>query len=206
MRDIAGRGRTVLFVSHNLGAVRNLCSRALLIESGRVAFDGPGDQAIARYERSFASGGFATDTVFEGPLASDIRFDRLTCLQNGVPVNMIDPLQPFELRVGGEAEREFPALEMKIAFFRDGVHIDSCFDTPAEAALQRGRFESVFRFPERVFRPGRYSLGIGASANVGAWLWAADAAVLDFSENLGGQPAERHAGVIAIPYESSRTP
>jgi len=205
MRDIAGRGRTVLFVSHNLGAVRNLCSRALLLEAGRVAFDGAPDSAIARYERSFASGGIVADTVFEGPLASDIRIDKLTCVQAGSPVNMIDPLQPFELRLGGEAMRDFPALELNVAFLRDGVHIGSCFDTPGEAPMPRGRFESVFRLPAGVFRPGRYSLGIGASANIATWMWSPEAAVLDFSENLGGEPAHRQLGVLAIPYESSRT-
>src|SRR5467141_1326859 len=36
MSDVAGGGRTVLFVSHNIGAVRKLCSRTILLDSGKV--------------------------------------------------------------------------------------------------------------------------------------------------------------------------
>ena len=44
-------GRTVLFVSHNLSSVRQLCSRALLLEQGRVRFDGTPSEAITAYTR-----------------------------------------------------------------------------------------------------------------------------------------------------------
>ncbi len=49
MDEVARAGRTVLFVSHNLGAVRKLCSRAILLQGGRSAFDGPAHEAIQRY-------------------------------------------------------------------------------------------------------------------------------------------------------------
>src|SRR5262249_33070476 len=39
MRDASQQGRTVLFVSHNMAAVQSLCSRALLLERGRIAVD-----------------------------------------------------------------------------------------------------------------------------------------------------------------------
>ena len=44
-----GQGRTILFVSHNLDAVRALCTRCLLLESGRLVQDGPVQQIISRY-------------------------------------------------------------------------------------------------------------------------------------------------------------
>jgi lipopolysaccharide transport system ATP-binding protein len=50
MQDIAsGDGRTVLFVSHNMTAVQNLCTRAIIIDKGRVSFDGDVDEAIQKY-------------------------------------------------------------------------------------------------------------------------------------------------------------
>jgi lipopolysaccharide transport system ATP-binding protein len=49
MNDVAKGGRTVLFVSHNMAAVEKLCSRALLVESGRVASAGAARQVIDRY-------------------------------------------------------------------------------------------------------------------------------------------------------------
>jgi lipopolysaccharide transport system ATP-binding protein len=45
----AGSGRTVLFVSHNLGAIRMLCQRCLLLQGGRLVLDGPADDVIERY-------------------------------------------------------------------------------------------------------------------------------------------------------------
>ncbi|MEM1207089.1 MAG: ABC transporter ATP-binding protein [Acidobacteriota bacterium] len=49
MQDIAGEGRTVLFVSHNLGSVRQLCDRCLLLEGGRVEADGDPSAVIDEY-------------------------------------------------------------------------------------------------------------------------------------------------------------
>lgn len=49
MSDVARHGRTVLFVSHNMGAVRSLCTRALVLHRGMVRFDGTADEAIAHY-------------------------------------------------------------------------------------------------------------------------------------------------------------
>ena len=49
MGDVAKQGRTVLFVSHNMGAVRSLCTRALVFSAGRMMFDGLTDEAISYY-------------------------------------------------------------------------------------------------------------------------------------------------------------
>lgn len=49
MGEVAKGGRTVLFVSHNMSAIRELCSRALLLNSGRVVFEGSSTETIAKY-------------------------------------------------------------------------------------------------------------------------------------------------------------
>jgi lipopolysaccharide transport system ATP-binding protein len=50
MEEVAqGEGRTVLFVSHNLGAVSRLCSRVLVLDHGQLVFDGPTQEGIAVY-------------------------------------------------------------------------------------------------------------------------------------------------------------
>jgi len=54
MEDLRKGGRTVLFVSHNMAAVENLCSRGIWIDSGRVRQDGPTHQVIESYLSSFA--------------------------------------------------------------------------------------------------------------------------------------------------------
>ena len=49
MRNHAGEGRTVLFVSHNLSAVRQLCHRCIRLESGQIVADGPADDVVDGY-------------------------------------------------------------------------------------------------------------------------------------------------------------
>jgi lipopolysaccharide transport system ATP-binding protein len=51
MSDVAGEGRTVFFVSHNTQAVRQLCTRGILLEHGRVIADGPVDSTMAVYNQ-----------------------------------------------------------------------------------------------------------------------------------------------------------
>jgi lipopolysaccharide transport system ATP-binding protein len=49
MGDVAHEGRTVLLVSHNMPAIQGLCTRALLLDSGRVAYEGSANEAVIRY-------------------------------------------------------------------------------------------------------------------------------------------------------------
>jgi lipopolysaccharide transport system ATP-binding protein len=49
MSEVAGGGRTVLFVSHNMGAVRSLCSRAIIIANGKLLATAPAAQAVDMY-------------------------------------------------------------------------------------------------------------------------------------------------------------
>lgn len=49
MQSVASDGRTVLFVSHDVGAVTSLTTRCVLLDQGRVALVGPTDQVVARY-------------------------------------------------------------------------------------------------------------------------------------------------------------
>jgi len=57
MGDVAREGRTVLFVSHNMAAVANLCRGGLVLEQGRVAYAGTQAEAIARYLTSCGTRG-----------------------------------------------------------------------------------------------------------------------------------------------------
>ena len=52
MGEVARGGRTVLFVSHNLGAVRQLCARSMLLNNGRISLDGKTNKAIEVYSNS----------------------------------------------------------------------------------------------------------------------------------------------------------
>lgn len=50
MKEVSsGEGRTVLFVSHNMTSVRNLCKSGIVLENGSVSFRGTADEAVAKY-------------------------------------------------------------------------------------------------------------------------------------------------------------
>src|SRR6185369_16733314 len=49
IQEIVAGDTSVLFVSHNLAAVRMICDRVIVLRAGRVAFDGPTVEAIHRY-------------------------------------------------------------------------------------------------------------------------------------------------------------
>jgi lipopolysaccharide transport system ATP-binding protein len=57
MGEVAREGRTVLFVSHNMTAVNQLCSRAVLLAGGRLALEGPTPEVVAEYFREGSDGG-----------------------------------------------------------------------------------------------------------------------------------------------------
>ena len=52
MKDVASAGRTVLFVSHNMEAIKNLCTRAVYLDQGKVVADGQPTEVIERYLRN----------------------------------------------------------------------------------------------------------------------------------------------------------
>ena len=205
MGDVARDGRTVLFVSHNLGAVRNLCRLVLLIDNGMLKFHGMTEEGLAIYENGFSGAGdILANTHFQGHLSDQIRFNKLVYYQGGKVVTVLDPLQDFEIELQGLALRTFPTLELKIGLFRDGLHITSCYDTEQVSVMRQGVFISRFHIPPRVMRPGRYTIGVGAVDSIGLWTWGSDVATLDFLENWGGQSAERNRGVVNLPYTAER--
>ena len=63
MEGLRSGGRTVLFVSHNLAAVENLCSRGIWLDDGKVRKDGEAKEVILAYMASFAGNPTAESTL-----------------------------------------------------------------------------------------------------------------------------------------------
>ena len=78
MESVAGYGRTILFVSHNMQAVQSLCSRCLLLDGGRIATSGEPEKVINAYLRGDDS---RADVNWEDPVGlgnEDLRLKRLS--------------------------------------------------------------------------------------------------------------------------------
>jgi lipopolysaccharide transport system ATP-binding protein len=62
MEDVSNKeGRTVIFVSHNMGAVRSLCKKGFLLKTGTLQFDGLVERCIEKYESLFLD---SNDTIW----------------------------------------------------------------------------------------------------------------------------------------------
>lgn len=58
MNNVAASGRTILFVSHNLAMVQSLCSRSILLEKGKIIYNGDTYKTISHYRKSKNIGSF----------------------------------------------------------------------------------------------------------------------------------------------------
>jgi lipopolysaccharide transport system ATP-binding protein len=104
MGDVARHGRTVLFVSHNLGAVRSLCSRAVVLGGGMVQFDGRADEAIAYYlANSATAAGERDGQVRFGPAGlefADLRLHGIRVLDDaGQARALFDATEPIRVEI-----------------------------------------------------------------------------------------------------------
>ena len=66
MNEVARHGRAVIFVSHNMTAVSQLCPRAIRLSDGRVVEDGPTQQVVTSYLKSGSRGG-GSEWIWEDP-------------------------------------------------------------------------------------------------------------------------------------------
>ncbi|MFM8395714.1 MAG: ABC transporter ATP-binding protein [Acidobacteriota bacterium] len=100
MDDVARQGRTVLFVSHNLGAVQELCQRAILLDGGEVVHRGTPAESISEYLRRLEEA--PAPTVGNSPLV--IGRPRIVAGETGVE-GAISASRPFRLILPIEARQ-----------------------------------------------------------------------------------------------------
>ena len=109
MGQVAHEGRTVLFVSHNMAAVRTLCSQAMLLKGGHVVADGSTEEVISGYLREgYGDGSPDVDlpsAIPDSP-AKGIRLRFLSV--NGAPGARFRLGEPWQVRLDFEVFRELP--------------------------------------------------------------------------------------------------
>jgi lipopolysaccharide transport system ATP-binding protein len=102
MGDVAREGRTVLFVSHNMAAVRSLCSEGVVLDQGGVVFKGDIASCTNAYFRSIGATAEASSEVRQNGIPAHQVFSRVTLrvdktkrqILQGAPVTVSVDLRP----------------------------------------------------------------------------------------------------------------
>ncbi len=117
MESLGESGRTVLFVSHNLHAVLQLCDRAFLLQDGQIAHEGSTHDVVAYYEeQTVGSGSRAVwDDLAEAPGNDLVRLQSVRVVdEDGAPAGTIDVRQPIGIEIGFRVLREGRPIVPKI--------------------------------------------------------------------------------------------
>jgi lipopolysaccharide transport system ATP-binding protein len=158
MRDVAGGGRTVLFVSHNESAVRSLCSQALLLDRGRINQQGGVEDILGAYhglqEEVRLSSSYLNS---KGPEAPHVRRVRVAADTGGF------------IEVGQALEIEFEVIDRGVADLMLGLRIlngdgtvvaHSSTEIGRPLTLSRGVNHLCCQFPSFLFNVGLYRVEV----------------------------------------------
>jgi lipopolysaccharide transport system ATP-binding protein len=170
MEGIARQGRTVLFVSHNMQAVRQLCSRALILETGLLGFDGAAYQGVRTYLMTLPKAdtpGSLEEIISKLPPDPAFRLKGVSLSQQGQPVgNRVMNGEPLKVDIG------YHILQKTIGFriffdlcdSEDTLIFRSFHDEDQEGipTLEPGSYVSSASIPADLLAPIPYELRIQA--------------------------------------------
>ncbi len=155
MRSVATEeGRTVLYVSHNMNTIRSLCSRCIVLDQGKIIFDGDVEEAITLYSNSKDALIKAKYTIPQTEEAAVIRMEEITlssssveqgeALEVDILIRSVNPIECGILRciitsLSGESVGLMPSEEF---------YIDA------------GRTHNTFRVDTSQMAPGSYFIDI----------------------------------------------
>jgi lipopolysaccharide transport system ATP-binding protein len=168
MNEVSKQGRTVLFVSHQMSAVKSLCTRAILLEGGRIALDGDVDQVVNRYlssESQVSRAGLIPEDVSrqrDVPGEALFRSVRLAD-RSGRDVSQLYFGQPFRVGFRCDVLKDLRDMLFEISISTlDGTHV-TCATTldggQGPHPLRRGEHEVWADF-DVVLLPRQYTIDL----------------------------------------------
>jgi lipopolysaccharide transport system ATP-binding protein len=211
MRDLGSGGRTILFVSHNMAAIENLCTRSIWIAEGRVKQDGDSKEVIRAFLNSFgAVEGQSLDlsAIGERRGTGAARLVRMEFLHSGGEgQQVIYSGDPLSLRLHYECKRDLPNLHFGIRIYSSlGVLVTevTTWSTAQDVPLAREGPGCIdLEIDSLNLMPGTYHLSVWVSS-FHEWHDVLDnVAVLNVepSDYYGtGRGVEARFGLIFVPF------
>jgi lipopolysaccharide transport system ATP-binding protein len=196
--------RTVLFVSHNMASIKALCSRAVLLDAGRLVADGHVDDVVQRYidgTRPPASGMIDAARPLAG--TGEARLIRVELLdREGTPLNEVLFAQPFSVAFDLEVNSPIADAVFEVDISTpDGTYVATSLSTDKggpPAVLQPGRHRVVLDLDVTLL-PDHYTIDLGVHHTGAPWTIDFVRRTLDFHAlNVAKTGADRY------PYDIRR--
>ena len=182
MHDVAGLGRTVLFVSHNMAVVEQLCTRVAYLDRGRMLADGPVSEIVTRYFSQI--GTEVLEHVPESDPARDAEFAWVAlCDEQGNSLRAVTTGDTPALAIDLLVRRQ--RRDLKVAFVLYDSRENAIFasvppDCGIDYPVEPGRYRFLAVFPGPILMPQHYSISVTAySARHGTHLHHTHALAFD---------------------------
>lgn len=169
MEDVNRAGRTILFVSHDMGAVRRLCRKAMLLENGMISYYSDAQDAVSRYLSTVKTAQAALPDLSERRGRGRVRITGITLLglneepvgvaMTGFPLKIAFDYKKAGLAPEGRATITFTILD------NSGAMITACSTAymkgPRHALKDEGR--AVCLIPKLPLAEGLYTVNFKVS-------------------------------------------
>lgn len=168
MEEAGKEGRTVLFVSHNLAAVRTLCNRGILLERGELAHSATANEVVTKYLSGIKDHVYSRSWEFResSPKNSNVDIEKIFISdENGKPVDQIYTNMPFsvELEYNVKNMSSFVGLTI-VVYDLDNNCIFSSINNREPAwygkPMPKGRYKSVCQIPGNLLNCGWYYINV----------------------------------------------
>ena len=205
MGDVSqNEGRTVLFVSHNMGAVNQLCKKGILLKNGQLAYSDTAEKTVREYLRSEVGNGMIPSKSIIGTFTDKITFKRLSI--NGILDSQpsIKPSEKIDIKIEGACLESMSAFRVNLSLYIDGVRIFTAHDAPTPYSIETGVFEKHIIIPAYLLRPGEYLISIGGHCagyenSSLDWIFASEVFSFNVIEEWSPNNDFNGAGVINLP-------
>jgi len=165
MKDVTGKGRTVLFVSHSLSTVNSLCDTCMLLENGRVTLIGPTDKVTSKYFTSNQqSVGPYLDLSSEPPGDEYCRFFGARLVDRaGITQTFAYLDQEIGIEMSYELLKESSIPIIPNIHFLIGGNYAFVACPASLPTLSLGRHRATVWIPSRLLNEGTYSVNFAAT-------------------------------------------
>lgn len=182
MEDVGKEGRTVLFVSHNMGTVRKLCSSAILLKRGEVEDQGSTEEITEKYINDDVE----AQSIYSIKPPRDERIPGYAYKlsiedSNGSPAAAISVGQPWQIRVSFKIKKTINSFIIAVGFMTsEDIPLRTCWSQPCK--IIPGEYDAIFREENLLLATGKYKIIVGLSQNEIGFHYVENAGVLEISE------------------------